>query len=228
MDTIQPNNNKVPCDVSLTDVLNLWKKDVMLSLNCHAIATITAFDTTNQTVQAQINYAKTYSTVDPLTGVYISTQVNYPALVDCPAIVLGAGKSSLTFPIQKGDQALILFNDRDMDNWFAGATGGSPATSRLHSLSDGIALVGLNRLSDYDTTRVALNNDKAHVALGPELVKIYNEVTTLKTILNNLITAIGAMTVSPGSFMAGGNPVSGSGTVSGVSSITSQVNSLLE
>jgi hypothetical protein len=37
---------------------------------------------------------------------------------------------------------MILFNDRDIDNWFNGSTASGVNTARMHSFSDGIVLIG--------------------------------------------------------------------------------------
>lgn len=187
----------VPTDPSLKDLLDLLKKDILLNFNAHHVGTIDSFDADNQTVTATINYPKTYFKLDAPTGLYGPVQVTYPLLVDCPAIVLGGGTAALTFPITKGDECLVLFNDRDLDNWFSGGTGAAVATPRLHSFSDGIVLVGLrsmaNTIDDYDTTRAVLRNGNAMVGVGTEHVKIANEMTTLKTLLNSLITDLNTL-----------------------------------
>lgn len=190
-------------DPELKDVLDALKKDIMISLNCHAISTIQSFNSSKQTVTATINYQRTYFNTDPNTGQYVRRLVNYPILVDVPVVILGGGKSALTFPIQQGDQALILFNDRSIDNWAAGARSGPVSSSRTHNLADGLALVGLNSISGYDADNVTLDG-------GAALIQIKNDITNLKTILDDLITAINAMTVSvpftPGTFGVSGVP----------------------
>lgn len=170
---------------NLTDLLTLFKKDIMLSLNCHAIGTVQSVDFDNQTLNAVINYKKTYFDNDK------SVLVDYPALIDCPFISLCGGNGSLTFPIEAGDQCVILFNDRDIDNWFQGAGPGGPvASARLHSLSDGLALVGLNTISPYDNTRVSLNNGSTSVGVGASLIRLKNATTTLAQVINGLISLL--------------------------------------
>lgn len=189
--------NFIPTEPSLRDILVLLKKEILLDLNAHHIATVQSFNSEDQTVTATMNYPKTFFKLNDLTQLYEPVSVNYPTLVDCPAIVLGGGKSAVTFPIQKGDECLILFNDRDLENWFSGGQNSPVASGRLHSFSDGIALVGLrsldNSIEDYDTTRAVLRNDKAMVGVGPHLVKISNDMTTLKTLLDTLITDLNTL-----------------------------------
>lgn len=198
--------NLIPNDPSLKDLLDLLSKQIMLNLSCHHIGTVQSFDATKQTASATINYKKTYFQFNASTGLYDPVLIDYPILVDCPVVVLGGTNAALTFPITTGDECLVLFNDRDLDKWFQGGTGASVATPRLHSFSDGIILVGLRSLpkvlTNYDSSRAVLRNGSTLVGVGPSLVKIANDTTTLNTLLQNLITTIKAITTTnavPGS-----------------------------
>lgn len=198
---------QLPAEPQLKDVLDQLQKSIFLSLNCHHIGTVQSFNATNQTATVTINYQKTQYRLDKITGLYSSVLLDYPILIDCPVLVLGGGATALTFPITIGDECLVLFNDRDLDNWFNGASNGGVNTPRLHSFSDAIILVGLrslgNSLSSYDTSRAALRYGTTIVAVGVSLVKIANNQYTLNGLLQelvteikNLVTATAAITVS--------------------------------
>lgn len=186
---------------SLKDVFDIAKRDTMLSTNCHAIAKIASFDPLTQTCTASIVYSKTYLVRDAV-GQYVSELVEYPALIDCPVIVLSGGTSGLTMPISEGDDCFIMFNDRDIDNWFKGATSGKVATPRVHSFSDCIALVGLNSLSssiaDYDPLNLVLYNGDNKLTLKPQKMKLENSTESFGVILQDLITAINAIVTTDG------------------------------
>lgn len=194
MSAPQVTLNTIPSNPSLTDALNELRKNIMLSLCAHHIATIQSFDPIKQTATATVNYKKTFFQLDKASGLYNPVLIDYPLLLDCPVIVLGGGATSLSFPIKAGDECLVLFNDRDLDNWFQGSSGGAVATSRFHSFSDGIILVGLrslaNVLTGYDMIRAVLQNGTTVVGVGPSLVKIANNMTTLNTLLQSLVTNI--------------------------------------
>lgn len=186
--------NTAPNDPSLKDVLDKLKQDIFFSFNSHHIGTIGAFNPLTQTATATINYKKTYFQSDPLTGIYTEKLKDYPILLDCPCILLGGGLSSLTFPIAPGDECLILFNDRDINNWFAGGSGGPVASARSHSFSDGLIIVGIrslgNVLKNYDMIRAKLQNGEAMVGVGPILIKIANQAFTLNELLQELIDEV--------------------------------------
>lgn len=189
--------NQLPSEPSLKDLMDAVKKDIFLSLNCHHLGTIQSFNSATQTATATINYKKTVFQLNRSTGLYDGVLVDYPILIDCPVIFLGGGSSFLTFPIAVGDGCLVLFNDRDIDNWYQGSSTSGCATSRAHSMSDGIIVVGLRSkaasLEDFDTDRPVLQNETAKVALGSSLIEISNDVTDLKAVLQDLISAVNGL-----------------------------------
>lgn len=189
--TLAQTRRKV--DPSLKDLLDLYKKDLLLNLNCHAIGTIQSFDPSNQTVSATINYKKTYDQRQD-DGTYITVLKDYPILLDMPAIVLSGGEWSLRFPIAKDDQCLILFNDRALDSWFQSGQVGPVPVARFHSISDGVALIGLrsmaNPLENFALDHGGLYGPgQSEVSLSDSgLVKIGNGTGTLGSALQQLLT----------------------------------------
>lgn len=164
-----PNINAIPSKPNLKDLLDYWKKDIKLDLTCHHVGTVKSFNALNQTATAMINYTKTFQTFPSVGGTQINTP-SYPQLVECPVICLGGGPGYLTFPIASGDECLILFNDRDFDNWFAGSSSSPPNTNRLHSFADAIILVGVrsmpNVLVGYDQNAVTLANGSNNIKIS--------------------------------------------------------------
>ena len=232
-----PTNVQVPLtEPQLSDLLDLWKKDTFLSLMCHGVATITAFDPTTQTATATMNYAKTFL-VKQADGSYAGQLRPYPPLSGCPVIFLGGVESYLTFPDVVGVECQVLFNDRDLDNWFTN-NGQSLSSSRLHSFSDATLLVGMrskkNVIANFDTDRILLKKGNAVVGVGMnnELVKIANELYTLNGLLQQLITAVQGITVGPGTFSNSGGSVAGSSgkplNSTAFTTIANKLNNLLE
>ncbi len=161
-DQTNVQQNQVPNEPELSDLLALHKKDIFLGLNCHHIGTIKSFDPVKQIATATINYRRTYFKPDPSGGEYVPELVPYPVLLDCPVIFLGGGNGALTFPVAEGDECLVLINDRDIDNWFSGSSDSAVATPRLHSVADALILVGLrslaNVISDFNPDAVELRS----------------------------------------------------------------------
>ena len=173
------------------------KDDIFAMMNCCSIGTIEKFDKDLQTASVQIVYKRVVSEVEK----------DYPLLLDCPVVVLSGGTSSLRFPIKVGDTCLVLFCDRNIDNWFASGNNMKPNTPRKHDISDGIALVGINSklksLQNYEAEKtellhgttgklsmsddkVALKNDTTEINLEDK-IEIKNVASDLKTILNGML-----------------------------------------
>jgi Phage protein Gp138 N-terminal domain len=72
--------------------------------------------------------------------------VNLPLLLDCPVVFPGGGGFTLTFPLQPGDECLVVFSSRCIDGWWQlGGIRVQPEL-RMHDLSDGFVLPGVRSL----------------------------------------------------------------------------------
>lgn len=173
-------SNKLYLDPSLQVVLDLLKKEIFANLNCHAIGKIESFDASNQTAQIKIAYSKI--SINDDANIFVKAVKEYPLLVSCPVLIASGGKGSLRFPIQSGDECLVLFNDRDIDNWFNGSGNSILASDRQHSFSDAMAIVGIKSLaqslSEYSTEKTELVHDKLKISMGDKL-KIANQTANL-------------------------------------------------
>lgn len=130
---------------------------------------IQSFDAETQTVTVQptireriCNPDLTYSWVD------------LPLLVDVPISLPRAGGFSLTLPIQKGDECLLVFSDMCIDAWWAnGGTKNTQPDKRRHDLSDATAILGAwsqpRVLTNYSTNAAQLRTDdgSTYVSVKP-------------------------------------------------------------
>lgn len=165
-------------------VLDTWMNNSALKLNCHRIGTIVSFDSAKQTASVQI----------AALAVFGDKTVPYPVLTQCPVFVPSGGNGCLTMPVTPGDSCLVLFNDRDIDNWYESGAVTAPNTARTHDLSDGLVIVGFrhqaNPIVDYSVD-VEMRHGTAIVGLEDSgKISIRNQDTTLKNVLTTLITAL--------------------------------------
>ncbi len=196
----------------LRGLLDAAAQEAASSINCTMIGTIISFDSGTQTARISINFQKVLDKV-PAGKPQI---FNYPTLIQCPVVSLFGGVSFMTFPIKAGDTCLVFFNDRDIDSWITTGTTTTPNSKRVHSLSDGIALVGIRPISgalaDYDDDNVkigysditslkvgeeeavletgALGLTRVGVDALTEKVILEANALTLKTALDSLFTAL--------------------------------------
>lgn len=116
------------------DVLAESRNALSANLNCVQIGKIEKVND-NQTVEIKIQFRRRVSG---------NKTAAYPLLVDCPYMVLQGGGAYIDMPIKKGDYCIILFNDRNIDDWWDTGNVAVPRDRRKHSISDGIAIVGIN------------------------------------------------------------------------------------
>jgi len=180
---------------SLLDVLNGLKNDINISMNCVKIGIIDSFNQTIKSAVIQLVFKRTLPD---------DSIVSYPLLVDCPVFTLQGGGGAIQFPIVKGDTCIVLFSDRNIDNWFEDGSESAPFNQRCHDLSDGIALVGINSknsdLPDYDTNiNITIPTSKKLVVsgttataeiLGNETLALFSEIRTLRNEMDTFITSV--------------------------------------
>jgi len=196
----------------LSKVLADKKDNIFSTLNCHHIGKIYSFDKTTQSAQVEIMVLRQLG----------DQAKTYPLLIDIPVIFLQGGGSFIEFPIKKGDYCLVLFNDRDIDNWWTAENKSLPNTQRKHSIADGIAIVGINskinplslandrvkincgtyafRLVttsgqiDVDSVgNITFNNGTEPFILGTQLV---SQLTTILTALQTFLTGLNVTTLA--------------------------------
>lgn len=177
--------------VQIRDVLDRTKNDVFYNLNCVQVGSIVSYDPEKNTASLQIGMKRQLPN---------NEIIDYPVLQDCPVFFLTGGQAYISMPIEPGDSCLILFNDRDIDTWWATGANNIPNTPRSHSLSDAICLVGIRNQSDNITLKtnaieinggnkkVLINSESANISInsGTGLVGIKNDATNLKLVLDGL------------------------------------------
>ena len=161
-------------DKNLLNSFSVLKNNILNNINCVQTGTIQTFNNSNQTCTVTIN-TKRQVTLNPVTW------QDYSILVDVPVLIPGGGGGSLQFPISQGDECILLFNDRELDAWFANGKTQPFDEARTHSLSDAIAIVGLhslpNSLQNYVTNAVNLSYNGISVNLSNLGVTINSDLT---------------------------------------------------
>jgi len=90
-------------------------------------------------------------------------QVELPVLQDVPVVFPRGGSCAMTFPLQAGDEVLVVFADRCIDAWWQSGGIQRAATFRTHDLSDGFAIPGPmskpRRLGAISTEALQIRSD---------------------------------------------------------------------
>ncbi len=104
----------------------------------------------------------------------VKKDVQLPPLIFCPLMFPAGGGFSLTFPVAAGDECLVIFASRCIDNWWLQGGSQTQAEMRMHDLSDGFAFVGIrsvpHALPDWSQNAVQLRSDDgtAKMAIGTD------------------------------------------------------------
>lgn len=138
---VQPGN-QTPNTPRLNDLLDAHKIEIFKAISVARPGKILAFYPTTATADIEILQQQVTS-IQP-NG--IETLGPMPELRGVPIYTLGGGGVTVTFPISEGDECVVLFTDRQLDNWLLTGQSLAPSLPRFHDLSDGIALVGLRSL----------------------------------------------------------------------------------
>ena len=175
-------------------------------------AIVKSFNATALTVEAQPAITGRY--IDPTGEVKV---VNLPLLLDCPVVFPHGGGCSLTFPVKPGDECLIIFADRCIDNWWQNGGVQNPAEMRMHDLSDGFAIVGCwsqpKRIGSWSTGETQLRSDdgSAFVAVHPSGHQI-----TAKTSGKVIVQATNGVEITGDVKVTGNVTVTGAVTGNGI------------
>jgi streptogramin lyase len=147
-----------------------------------------------------------------------------PLLLDCPIVWQGGGGVTATFPIKVGDECLVVFASRDINNWFQqGWINQSPQMDppepfRMHNLSDGFAIVGLRsqpRAFATDTENAGLITDD-----GNTYVKVNPTTKAVAVQASGGINLNGLTIDSSGNLSTAGNISTTSGAVNAHTQMT--------
>ncbi len=159
-------------------VLDDHKTDIMKSINCTQIGIIQSFDTATQTATIKLALKKVVSVNPDGTR----TIEEYPLILKCPVMTLFGGVDFLSMPIVAGDNCIVLFNDRELDNWQATGGGTAPTSPRLHDMSDAIAIVGIRPLTNSIVNYLANGIRLSHGGGNSQMDLKTNLIETIATL----------------------------------------------
>lgn len=114
---------------NLSVLIELLKKNIFFNLNVCLPATVTKYNSSNNTVSLQ-----------PAIQVVLTdnTFLDMPQIFDIPVLELGGKGLSVKIPLQVGDTGIVIFCDRDITLFKQEKKNTQPNTLRKHDLSDGI------------------------------------------------------------------------------------------
>lgn len=200
--------------VDFNDVMAIAQDAIMSRLNVHNIGRVLEFDPSTQLCTVELMQVKQFN----------DQYFNPAPITEVPLIMLGAGGGHITMPNPVSTICLLLFLDRNMDNFIETGEAYVPDTSRMHDFTDCVALTTFkslaNSLENYDEEAVTIFNEGlveeikklSYIKIYPDNIKIEsadganitlkdkvnvsNSSQNLGALISALITAIEGLTVS--------------------------------
>lgn len=183
------------------DTLQMFKKGIFAGLRVSLpghVAAVNADGTVDVTVDVMQNVAQ--------QGLANGLDFKYPTLLACPTITVQGGGVGSVFPTAVGDECLVIFSDRCIDNWVKTGQATPLPSFRMHDINDGFVLVGLNSMAPASVLQTPLlpfeggicqtkNPAGAKVVVNSATgkVSIKNGTKNLATILGTLVTTVTAL-----------------------------------
>lgn len=156
-----------------------------------------------------------------------SDNVIYPLILDAPVIFPRGGGVTLTFPIQSGDECLVIFSDRCIDFWWQNGKVQNGSRGRMHDYSDAFVIPGpqsqAKKITGISTSAAQLRTDDGsafvEVAAGGDITAT---TTGSMTINAPVITLNGDVTIN-GNLSQGMGAIGGTATMRGPVNVTNDV-----
>lgn len=123
---------------SFQNLMTIVKEGVMSTINCHNIGRIVEFDAQTQTASVEMLQIKQFG----------GNNIPPSILTQVPVIIYGTANANITLPDPTGSICLILFMDRNMDNFKLSGTNFLARTSRMHDFTDCVALTTFSSLAN--------------------------------------------------------------------------------
>ena len=152
--------------------------------------------------------------------------VQLPMLVDCPVIFPSGGGFTLTFPLAKGDECLVIFASRCIDSWWQSGGIAVQAELRMHDLSDGFVMPGPRSVPNVEpaisASDVQLRSDDGSAYISIDASKNIHLVTPVQV----TIQAPGGLAINANTTITGTLNTSGEITAPDVALTTGPLPSI--
>lgn len=188
----------VPINASLTDVIEAVKNNIYSNLNCHNIGRIIDYNKEMNTCTVEILQVKQWY-----------EQKFYPTIIpNVPLVTFGTFNCRIMPSNPVDNYCILLFLDRNIDNFMETGEAQVPATERMHSISDCVALLTINpdtsETNLYDENALTLSNKdtindieyQSYIKIKPNKININadkiiieNSIRNLSTLIQGLLTA---------------------------------------
>lgn len=162
---IPSKNNSITSNPSLIQTLEGVSQKTAYEINCMRIGIVQTFYPEDLTVDVLIANKKTKGYTKEGVQIVGDYPIIRAKVVYCDPFI--------TFPINPGDECVLLFSDREIENWFINGEVNPEGYTRMHEMTDAVALFAIRSLPKMieilldalhlfygDRTEIQLKDDK--------------------------------------------------------------------
>ena len=189
---------------TLSDILQNAIEFFIEKMHTATVGIIETYDAAKQKASVKPAISKKYKTFDEKKQKLAEHNIEMPVLEDVPVIFPRSKHFSSTFPLEKGDQVLLLFCERALERWLADGGLTENGVPRRYDLKDAIAIPGVYHFNAETITEgenAAIKFHDLKILMTPESkIAISNDSIELINWLYSLVDEIENITV-------GGQPI---------------------
>lgn len=194
--------------IPIYDIFQKFKTEILKELRVCLPATVQAVNT-----DGTIDVLPALMQNIAQKGLPAGLAFNYPLLQSVSVITIQGGGVGFVSPIKVGDQCLVVFSDRCISGWFTSGVPVPLPSFRMHDISDGFAIVGINSLvspvvssllsvgeGGLCETKSAVPHSGAKVAINPltHKISISNGAAGVNSLFTILTTLFSTLAADPG------------------------------
>lgn len=171
---IPSKNNSIVGTPNWIQTLDGLKRQTAHELNCMRIGIVQNVYHEDLTVDVLIANKKTLNLNDDGTQNVRDFPLIRAKIVYCNPFI--------TFPINQGDECVLLFSDREIESWFINGEVNPEGYPRMHALTDAVALFGIRSIPNM----ISILIDCLHLFYGNSDIQISESGVTINATDINL------------------------------------------
>ena len=166
--------------MDITELLNIIVSHKIAEMHICMPAKIISYDFTTRKASVQPSLNQKFSDDEILV---------LPIIHNVPVMQPSSGGASINFPVKSGDNVLLIFSERSLEQWLQDGKQSAPDDPRQNNLTDAVAHIGLN---PFNVISSAENNDDLLIAYDGSKIRfkpggvVEAEASEIELIANNV------------------------------------------
>ena len=146
--------------MNITELLNIIISNKIAEMHICMPAKIVNYDFSTRKASVQPSLNQKYNDDEILV---------FPIIHNVPVMQPASGGASINFPVKPGDNVLLTFSERSLEQWLQDGKQSTPDDPRQNNLTDAVAHIGLN---PFNVPSAAENNDDLLIAFDGSKIRL--------------------------------------------------------